>query len=160
MSKKIIAVFLAVVSILCVIPFGVFADDIVNEPSADEAIIIENINFAFATAAHGMNFGQVSKLLSSSSTNFAVEWKRIYEIKNEKDAKNKLYAGNEYDATIILKAIDGYTLSEGTGIGLSGATIVSDEFNEADGTVTVVFRFSASGNFYEKIITFFHNLFY
>ncbi|GEM_PF-3862215 len=124
------------------------------------AVVLDKISFKFATAAHGMSLEQIKKLLTVENDTAKVEWKKVFENKNNKDFKKKLYAGNEYDATIIVDGNGSFCADKDTEISISGASIVKKEYNEADGTVTLVIRFKASGNFFQKIVTFFHNLFY
>lgn len=151
MSKKITAAFLAVVSLLCIFTFCVNA--------YDDSAAINNVNFRFASAAHGMTLEQAERLLTTEEKNINIEWKKVYEIKTAKESNGKLYGGNEYEATIILNAVNDSYFNENINLSINGATSVNADSNE-DGTITVVFRFNVYGNFYQKIFTFFHNLLY
>lgn len=134
--KKIVAVIMTLIMLLCVLPVGVFA-----EPETQETVKISKIDIVLVAPVYGEISVDDSIAKTEGVTVESVKW---YDVTNSAYLEEgDVYQQGLTRAEVTVSADEGYEFSEII-TGLINEQKADSVVVNEDGTVTVVFAFSVS----------------
>ncbi len=159
---KKISALLSVFVILLLSAFPAYADENAEVITLTEASISVN-------AKHGAKFNEPEKLVKIESYGITLdrfysspEYNTLFYEYNTDKHTEKMYAGNQYAVAVYLEARSGYEFSDNMSVSVKGGEILNFQLvTDESGYefLAVEFTCTADGNIFQKLITFFHNLF-
>ncbi len=133
-----------------------------------EAITVTDISIS-VNAKHGIKFNEPEKLVEIEADGITFdrfyskpEFNTLFYEDNTDKHTEKMYAGNQYAAAVYLEARSGYEFSDNMSVSVKGGEILNFQLVADESGyefLAVEFTCTADGNIFQKLITFFHNLF-